>query len=152
MNRLRIGTKRALTTPVVSAILLAAVATLGVYLVGWSNTTLTLNQVELEATFSNKINKLGEEILIEQVWFGTGSNGKFVNVTISNISTLGITLTEIELVTSTDTHTITIISGDLLPDEVFSLEENYVWTLGTETNLIVTTARENIFTTQVTPS
>ena len=151
MNRLRIGTQRALTTPVVSAILLAAVATLGVYLVGWSNTTLTLNQVELEATFSNKINKLGEEILIEHVWFGTGPNGKFVNVTLSNISTLGITLTEIELVTSTDTHTITIISGDLLPDEVFSLEENYVWTLGTETNLIVTTARENIFTTQVTP-
>lgn len=151
MNRLRIGTQRALTTPVVSAILLAAVATLGVYLVGWSNTTLTLNQAELEATFSNKINKLGEEILIEQVWFGTGSNGKFVNVTISNISTLGITLTEIELVTSTDTHTITIISGDLLPNEVFSLEENYVWTLGTETNLIVTTARGNFFTTQVTP-
>jgi len=151
MNRLRIGTKRALTTPVVSAILLAAVATLGVYLVGWSNTTLTLNQAELEATFSNKINKLGEEILIEQVWFGTGSNGKFVNVTISNISTLGITLTEIELVTSTDTHTITIISGDLLPDEVFSLEENYVWTSSTETDLIVTTARGNFFTTQVTP-
>lgn len=151
MNRLRIGTQRALATPVVSAILLAAVATLGVYLVGWSNTTLTLNQAELEATFSNKINKLGEDILIEQVWFGTGSNGKFVNVTISNISTLGITLTEIELVNSTDTHTITIISGDLLPDEVFSLEENYVWTLGTETNLIVTTARGNFFTTQVTP-
>ena len=151
MNRLRIGTQRALTTPVVSAILLAAVATLGVYLVGWSNTTLTLNQVELEATFSNKMNKLGEEILIEHVWFGTGPNGQFVNVTLSNIGTLGITLTEIELVNSTDTHTITIISGDLLPDEVFSLEENYVWTSSTETDLIVTTARGNFFTTQVTP-
>ncbi len=151
MNRLRIGTQRALTTPVVSAMLLAAVATMGVYLVGWSNTTLTLNQVELEATFSNNINKLGEEIIIENVWFGDTSGTKFVNVTLTNVSTLGITLTEIELVNSTHTHTITIISGDLLPNEVFSLEENYVWTFGTKTDLTVTTARENIFTTQVTP-
>ncbi len=151
MNRLRIGTKRALTTPVVSAILLAAVATLGVYLVGWSNTTLTLNQAELEATFSNNINKLGEEIIIENIWFGDAGGTKFVNITLTNVSTLGITLTEIELVNSTGTHTITIVSGDLLPNEVFSLEENYGWTSSTETDLIVTTARENIFTTQVTP-
>ena len=151
MNRFRIGTQRALTTPVVSAILLAAVATLGVYLVGWSNTTLTLNQVELEATFSNNINKLGEEIIIENIWFGKAGGTKFVNITLTNVSTLGITLTEIELVNSTGTHTITIISGDLLPNEVFSLEENYGWTSSTETDLIVTTARENIFTTQVTP-
>ena len=151
MNRLRIGTQRALTTPVVSAILLAAVATLGVYLVGWSNTTLTLNQVELEATFSNNINKLGEEIIIEHIWFGDAGGTKFVNITLTNVSTLGITLTEIELVNSTGTHTITIISGDLLPNEVFSLEENYGWTSSTETDLIVTTARGNFFTTQVTP-
>jgi len=151
MNRLRIGTKRALTTPVVSAILLAAVATLGVYLVGWSNTTLTLNQVELEATFSNNINKLGEEIIIENIWFGDTGATKFVNITLTNVSTLGITLTEIELVNSADTHTITITNGDILPNEVFSLEENYAWTFGTETDLTVTTARENIFTTQVTP-
>ena len=151
MNRPRIGTKRALSTAITSIILVTAVATLGVFLVAWSNTTLALNQAELEETFSNKVNKLSEEILIENVWFGTGSNGKFVNATLSNISTLGITLTQIELVNSTDTHTITITSGDLLPDEVYSLEENYVWTSSTETDIIVTTARENIFTTQVAP-
>jgi len=152
MNRPRIGTRRALSTPITSVILVAAVATMGVFLIGWSNTTLTINQAELETTFSNKINKIGEEIMIENVWFGTDTGGtKFVNVTLSNISTLGITSTKIELVNSTNTHTITIIDGNLLPDEVYSLEENYVWTSGTITDVIVTTARENLFTTQVSP-
>jgi len=152
MNRLRISTKRALSGPITSAILLAAVATMGVFLVGWSNTTLTLNQAELETTFSNKINKLSEDVMIENVWFGTDTGGtKFVNITLSNIGTLGITLTQIELVNSTDTHTITITSGDLLPDQTYSLEENYVWTSDTATDVTVTTARTNYFTTQVTP-
>lgn len=152
MNRLRISTKRALSGPITSAILLAAVATMGVFLVGWSNTTLTLNQAELETTFSNKINKLSEDVMIENVWFGTATGGtKFVNITLSNIGTLGITLTQIELVNSTDTHTITITSGDLLPDQTFSLEENYVWTSDTATDVTVTTARTNYFTTQVSP-
>jgi len=152
MKWIRIGTKRALSGPITSVILVTAVATMGVFLVAWSNTTLTLNQAEQEAIFSNKINKLGEVIFIEHVWFGSDTGGtKFVNVTLTNVSTLGITLTEIELVNSTDTHTITITGGDLFPRKSYSIEDNYGWTSGTVTDVIVTTARENIFTTQVTP-
>jgi len=147
MNRLRIGTKRAFSAPITSAILLSAVATMGVFLVGWSNTTLTLNQVELETTFSNNVNKLSEKISIEKVWFGTGSN-KFVSVTLLNISTIGITITEIELVNSTDTYTITI-NQNLLPGGIYTIEEEYDWTSGTSTDITVITARENHFKTQV---
>ena len=150
MNRLRIGTKRALSTPVTSAILLSAVATMGVFLVGWSNTTLSLNQAELEVTFSNNINKLGEDILIENVWFGT-TPSKFVNVTLSNIGTLGITITDIELVEGTTTTSLTITNGDVLPDQIFSLEESYTWTSGIPIDIIITTGRGNIFTTEVGP-
>jgi len=147
MNWLWIGTKRALSGPVTSAILLSAVATMGMFLVGWSNTTLSLNQAELEETFSNNVNKLSEEISIEKVWFGTGSN-KFVSVTLTNTSTIGITLTEIELVDSTDTHTVTL-SQDMLPGDIYTIEEEYDWTSGTSTDITVITARENHFKTQV---
>jgi len=152
MNWPRIGTKRALSGPVTSAILLSAVTVMGIMLVGWSNTTLTINQVELDATFSNKVNKLSEEVAVDYVWFGTDAlSTKFVNLTLANTSSLGITITEIELVNSTDTYLVTISNGDVLPGDVYSIEEEYVWTSGTVTNLVVTTARGNIFTVQVLP-
>jgi len=93
------------------------------------------------------VNKLSEEISIEKVWFGTGSN-KFVSVTLSNISTIGITLTEIELVNSSDTHTVTL-SQDMLPGGIYTIEEEYDWTSGSYTDITVITARENHFKTQV---
>jgi len=152
MNWPSIGTKRALSSAITSAILLSAVASMGVLLVGWSNSTLTYNQVQLDVTFSNKVNKLSEDVVVEYVWFGTdaGSN-KFVNVTLSNISDLGLTITEIEFVNSTKTSTFTIADGDLLPDEIYSLEELYGWTSGNSVDIVVTTARGNIYTTQVLP-
>ena len=105
--------------------------------------------MELTDSYDNKINRLSEEILIEHVWFGTGSN-KFVNLTLSNISNIGITLTEIELVNSTKTHTITT-SQSLLPGDIYSIEEVYVWTSGTPVDVTVITARENHFKTQAAP-
>ncbi len=107
MHRYRIGTHRALSEIPSAAMLMFAVAVLGIGLVGWSNQTLSLGATELTDTFDNSVNRISEELLIEQVWFGTGSN-KFVNVTMSNIGSIGITLTKIELVNSTDTHTITL--------------------------------------------
>lgn len=150
MNWSRIGTKRALSGPVTSAILLSAVATMGILLVGWSNSTLSYNQVELDATFSSKVNKLTEDVAVEYVWFGTAGSTKFINVTLSNISSIGITITEIEFVNSTNTDKFTV-SNDVLPQKVYSLEEEYGWTAGTPVDIVVTTARGNIFTTQVLP-
>jgi len=150
MHRSRIGTHRALSEIPSAAMLMFAVAVLGIYLLTWSNQTLGVASLELTNSYDNKINRLSEEILIEQVWFGTGSSNKFVNVTISNISNIGITLTEIELVNSTKTHTITSTQS-LLPGDTYSIEEVYVWTSGTPVDVTVITARENHFKTQVSP-
>ena len=150
MHRSRIGTKRALSELPSAAILLFAVAVMGIGLLAWSNQTLSLSALELTNSYDNKINRLSEEILIEQVWFGTGSSNKFVNVTVSNISNIGITLTEIELVNSTKTHTITTTQS-LLPGDTYSIEEVYVWTSGTPVDVTVITARENHFKTQAAP-
>jgi len=150
MHRSRIGTHRALSEIPSAAILLFAVAVMGIGLLGWSNQTLSLSALELTNSYDNKINRLSEEILIEQVWFGTGSSNKFVNVTVSNISNIGITLTEIELVNSTTTHTITSTQS-LFPGDTYSIEEVYVWTSGTPVDVTVITARENHFKTQAAP-
>ena len=150
MHRSRIGTHRALSEIPSAAMLLFAVAVMGIGLLGWSNQTLSLSALELTNSYDNKINRLSEEILIEQVWFGTGSSNKFVNVTVTNISNIGITLTEIELVNSTKTHTITTTQS-LLPGDTYSIEEVYVWTSGTPVDVTVITARENHFKTQAAP-
>jgi len=150
MHRYRIGTKRALSDLPAAAMLMFAVAVLGLGLVGWSNQTLSLGAIELTATFDNSVNRISEEILIEQVWFGTGSTSKFVNMTMSNISNIGITITKIEFVNSTDTHTITL-TQNIFPDRTFTIEENYIWTSNTATDVTVFTARDNHFKTQVAP-
>jgi len=150
MHRSRIGTKRALSEIPSAVMLIFAVAVLGIFLVTWSEQSLNLSAMELTDSYDNKINRLSEEILIDQVWFGTGSSNKFVNVTLTNISDIGITLTEIELVNSTKTHTITT-SQNLLPGDTYSIEEVYVWTSGTPVDVTVITARENHFKTQAAP-
>ena len=151
MHRSRIGTQRALSEIPSAVMLMSAVAIMGIFLLAWSNQTLGNSATQLTDTFDNKINRLAEEIIIEHIWFGTDTGStKFVNVTLSNIGTIGITLTEIELVTSTDTHIITI-TQNIFPDQTYSIVEEYVWTSGTAVDVTVTTARENVIKTQVSP-
>ncbi len=151
MHRSRIGTQRALSDLPSAAMLMFAVAVLGIFLLTWSNQTMSLGAMELTDTFDGSINRLSEEVIIEHIWFGidTGST-KFVNLTLSNVGTVGITLTEIEFVNSTKTHIITM-SQDVFPDRTYSIVEEYVWISGTATDVTVTTARENAIKTQVSP-
>ena len=151
MHRSRIGTHRALSELPTATILVFAVTVLGIYLLSWSNTTLGAASTELTNTFDNRMNRLAEELTIEHIWFGTDTGStKFVNVTLSNVSTIGITVTEIELVNSTATHIITI-TQNIFPDQTYSIVEDYVWTSSTVTDVTVTTARGNIIKTQVSP-
>jgi len=152
MHRSRIGTHRALSEIPSAAMLMFAVAIFGIYLLFWSNQTLGHGAMELTDNFDSTVNRISEEILIEQVWFGTGSS-KFVNVTMSNIGTIGITITEIELVNSTDTHIITL-NQNLFPsgtNSTYSIEEVYGWTSGTAVDVTIITARDNHFKTQAAP-
>jgi len=151
MHRSRIGTQRALSDLPSAAMLMFAVAVLGIFLLTWSNSTMSLGAMELTDTFDGSINRLSEEVIIEHIWFGTDTGStKFVNVTLSNVGTVGITLTEIEFVNSTKTHIITM-SQNVFPDRTYSIVEEYVWTSGTATDVTVTTARENAIKTQVSP-
>lgn len=149
MNKPRIGTKRALSTPVTSALLISAVAVMGVTLVGWSQSTLSNNQVLLSNQFSDQINTLNEYAIIENVWFGSSN---LMNYTITNVGTVYLNVTEIKLTdTSKNTlHTITISDGGILPNQFYPKEDTgYSWSSGETLNVVVTTARDKIYTTQV---
>lgn len=146
-------TRRALSTIVTSAILLSAVAIMGAAVVAWSNSNLSAHQQELEETFTASINKIKENLVFENVWFKS-TLPKSVNVTLSNIGDVGLNVTNIKFVDPTDTTTIlsrTISNGGIVRDSEYSTVIEYDWTSNDEFNIVVTTGRDSIFSTQVLP-
>ncbi len=148
MKLLRIRPKRGLSTVVTTAILLSAVSIMGIYLVGWSNSSLLNQQLNLENSFNDKLNKLNEDIFIENVWFN--DDPYTVNVTINNVGVIGLNVTQIKLVNSSDTAIFVITDGGVLPKNTYSFQDTYVWLKNEIIDIYVTTARDRIFTTQVT--
>ncbi|MCH7940520.1 MAG: hypothetical protein IH842_00900 [Thaumarchaeota archaeon] len=148
MKLLRIRPKRGLSTVVTTAILLSAVSIMGIYLVGWSNSSLLIQQLNLENSFNDKLNKLNEDIFIENVWFN--DDPYTVNVTINNVGVIGLNVTQIKLVNSSDTAIFVITDGGVLPKNTYSFQDTYVWLKNEIIDIYVTTARDRIFTTQVT--
>jgi len=148
MKLLRIRPKRGLSTVVTTAILLSAVSIMGIYLVGWSNSSLLIQQLNLENSFNDKLNKLNEDIFIENVWFN--DDPYTVNVTINNVGVIGLNVTQIKLVNSSDTAIFVITDGGVVPKNTYSFQDTYVWVKNEIIDIYVTTARDRIFTTQVT--
>ena len=138
--------KRGLSTIVSSVILLSAVSIMGVMLVDWANTNLYTKQAELEFSFNAKMNKLNEDLLIENIWFGTSPN--VVNMTLNNIGSVGLNVTKIQIKNSTSTLFFTITDGGMAPHKDYSIQKTYNWNFGEITDFSIFTDRGNIFTFQ----
>ena len=152
MRRQSRHSKRGLSTVVVSGILIAAVAIMGSAVVAWSNSNMITRQQSLETTYSTNVNKIKEYLTIENVWFGgTTSTNKFVNMTFSNAGSIGLNVTEIQLVTSTSTTEFSYTNGGIFPSKANSTQELYDWQDDVPMDIIVTTSRDSIFRTQVIP-
>lgn len=141
-----IKNRRGLSTVVSSAIIMSAVSIMGVMLVAWSNTSLFTQQVEMENSFNDKMNKLNESLLVENIWFGTSPS--VVNVTLNNYSTIGLNVTEIWIKNSTDTLIFSISDGGIVPSGDYSMEETYYWNPSETVDFTIFTQRGNIFTAQ----
>ncbi len=138
--------RRGLATVVTTAIILATVSIMGVTLVGWANTNLATNQIALESSFNTQMNKLNEDLLVENIWFGTSPN--IVNVTINNVGSIGFNVTEIKIKNSTDVLSFTITDGGIFPNDDYSIQETYNWNSGETVDFTIFTDRGNIFTAQ----
>lgn len=142
--------RRALSSIVTSAILLTATVLTGSGMVNWSNSSLSSYETALSNTFSTNVNKLSENVSIENVWFGS-SPSKFLNVTTTNVGTIGVNVTNISLKTSTTTTDIPTHHSGIMPQKQNSTKIIYNWQSGNPIQITITTARGTIFTTQVMP-
>lgn len=144
--------KRGLSTVVTGVIMLSAVAVLGTAIVAWSNSNLFANQQILSTQLAINVNKIKESVKIENVWFQS-SSPKFVNVTLSNLGTIGVNVTEVSFGNHTSTHkTTTITNGGILPGQTWSYKSvNYDWQNNSTVKVSVTTARDNIISTEASP-
>ncbi len=152
MNRRRY--KRALSTVVTSAILLSAIAVMGTMIVTWANMKLSSQEEALTVTFTDNINKLNEDFIVENVWYDYVLNN--VNVTITNVGIIGLNVTEIKFTDSSGSGnlvTLPITDGGLLVQKSFNTNVTYSGlTSGNAFNVVVTTERGNIIQKQVLPS
>ena len=144
--------RRALANVVTSAIILSAVSIMGVMMLGWSNSSLATQKQSIEEVFSTQTNKIHEDIIFDNIWFSTSCPGNCVNVTMSNVGTLGLNVTEMKFingVTLAELEVFTYTNAGIIPSESFSTNATYPWTSGDDIDIIVFTERGNQFTTQV---
>jgi len=143
--------KRGLSTVVTSAILLSAVAVMGVGIVNWANTNLSTHQQALEETVSVNFNKINEKIFIEHVWFGTTPSNN-LNVTMNNIGTVGLNVTEMTItnITSNQQYFFTYTDSGIIPSGTLSINQTFVWVADMPYEVLITTSRDTQFKTQVT--
>lgn len=146
--------RRAIANVVTSAILLSAVSIMGVAMLGWSNTNLSIQKQALEETFTTEINKINEDLIFDNIWFSTTCPGNCVNVTMSNVGTLGLNVTEMKFVNGTtllDLQYFYYTDGGIVPFGTFSTNATYTFPInsGDRINVVVFTERGNQFTTQV---
>ncbi len=147
---------RGLATVVTSAIILSAVSIMGVMMLAYSNTTLLTKQMEIEEVFSTQINKINEDILIENIWFATPSgvmSENHLNATLQNIGILGLNVTTIRVTNVTAGNTTNFdydyTDMGIIKSATISTNVTYAWQSGDELDILVFTGRGNQFITQV---
>ena len=148
--------RRGLATIVTTGILLAATSVLGTSMLVWSQSELSVHQQEIEDVFNTQMNKINENLLIENIWFAVPSGGmsnNHLNVTLSNIGILGLNVTTIQVtnVTAGNTTSIDYPFADIGIVKSASISKNvtYAWQSGDELDVLIFTNRGNQFITQV---
>jgi len=132
--------------------MLAAVAVLGTAIVAWSNSNLFANQQILNTQLTTNVNKIKESIVIENIWFQTGTP-KYINITLNNVGTIGLNVTSIKIDNKTDGIIDQINQTDdaVLPGKSKSYKIKFGWQPTVPIKFFITTARDNIFVTEESP-
>jgi len=139
---------RGLSTVVTSAMMLSAVAVLGTALVSLSNSNFKTFEMSFTNSISAYSNQINEDLNIEDVWFGSNPT-KFVNVTMTNVGTVSLNVTDIKMLDPTGTHDH-LFNQVILPKAQNSTVISYNWQSGVPVQIVVTTARGATFQTQAT--
>ena len=151
MQKLR--ARKGISSVITGAMLLSATVMMGTGLVSWSNTNLTSYQASLTNSYSTNVNKLNENLVIENVWFV--NNPQSLRVTLTNLGNEGLNVTDIKLQTSSSTQD-TPQKAIIMPKQHTDIPigdaiNPYIWQSKVPITITVTTVRGSIFTTQVMP-
>lgn len=138
--------RRGLSTVVTSAMMLSAVAVLGTALVSLSNSNFKTFEMSFTNSISAYSNQINEDLNIEDVWFGSNP-AKFVNVTMTNVGTVSLNITNIKITDTTGTYNH-LFNQLILPKAQNSTIISYNWQSGMPVQIVVTTARGSTFQTQ----
>jgi len=144
------SSRKALSSIVTGMVLLVATVILGSAVVMWSNGNFSISKSVTTALYAANVNKFTEQLVIENTWFGN-TPSKFVNVTLYNVGSTGITVIDIQIKNSTKTVDLPIIHGNILPQKTNSTKIPYGWTSKVPLSIIVTTAKGSVITTDVSP-
>lgn len=144
--------RKGLSTIVTTALMITAVAVIGTGVVVWSNSNLRTFETNLIFSASNNTNKINEVPIIENVVQyipPPGPVGK-VNVTVTNIGTIGLNVTKITISNPSLTLSFSQKAGGITPhaSQLFG-PLGFQWASGVVTTVTVTTARGTVISTQV---
>ncbi|MGI0007281.1 MAG: hypothetical protein ACREAR_04715 [Nitrosotalea sp.] len=135
---------------VTGMILLVATVILGSVVVMWSNSSLSVSKSITTTLYTTSVNMFAEKLVVENTWFGN-TPSKFINVTLYNVGSTGITITDIKIENSTKIVDIPIFAGNIPSQKTNSTKIPYGWTSKVPLSIIVTTARGSVITTSVSP-
>jgi archaellum component FlaF (FlaF/FlaG flagellin family) len=142
--------QRGLSTVISGVIILVVTAILGAAVVSWSNGSFASSKIISTALYATSVNSLNEKLVVENVWFGS-TTPKFLNITMYNVGSSGVTLTDIKIINSTKTLDFPIKNQKILSQKTNSTKISYVWSSGTPLSIIITTAGGSVITSNVSP-
>ena len=144
------SSRRALSSIVTGMVLLVATVILGSAVVMWSNGTFSVSKSITTTLYTTNVNKFTEQLVVENAWFGNNPS-KFINVTLYNVGSTGITVADIKIKNSTKTVDIPITNGNILPQNTNSTKISYGWTSKIPVSIIITTTKGSVITKDVSP-
>ena len=139
-----------LASIVTTAIMLTAIAIMGSGVVVWGKSNFSTNEMVVASSTETSVNRINENLIIEKIWFGTNPQ-KFVNITMTNNGNIGLDITQIQFSTSTTNKQFQFNDQEILPKNTNSIQIPYVYSNNIPINIIITTARGSIFSTQASP-
>lgn len=139
-----------LASIVTTAIMLTAIAIMGSGVVVWGKSNFSTNEMVVASSTVTSVNRINENLAIEKIWFGTNPQ-KFVNITMTNNGNIGLNVTQIQFSTSTKSQQFQFSNQAILPKQTGSIQIPYNYNDNIPINILITTARGSIFTTQASP-
>jgi archaellum component FlaF (FlaF/FlaG flagellin family) len=141
---------KALSSIVTGMVLLVATVILGSAVVMWSNGTFSVSKSITTTLYANNVNKFTEQLVVENAWFGN-TPSKFINVTLYNVGSTGVTIADIKIKNSTKTVDISVSKGNILPQTTNSTKISYGWTSKIPVSIIITTTKGSVITKDASP-